>query len=62
VDEAGARTLAAACQSLHLNGRRVEVRGLRREVSAALNRLGPVLADVPGPRRRPHADPASATA
>jgi anti-anti-sigma regulatory factor len=62
VDEAGARTLAAACQCLRLHGRRVEVRGLRREVSLVLDRLGLVLADGPGPRRRPRADPASATA
>ena len=62
VDEAGARTLAAACQCLRLHRRRVEVRGLRREVSLVLDRLGLVLADGPGPRRRPRAGPASATA
>src|ERR1700722_4469656 len=62
VDEAGARTLAAACQCLRLHGRRGEVRGLRREVSLVLDRLGLVLADGPGPRRRPRAGPASATA
>jgi anti-anti-sigma regulatory factor len=62
VDEAGARTLAAACQCLRLHGRRVEVRGLRREVSLVLDRLGLVLADGPGPGRRPRTGPAGATA
>ena len=54
VDEAGARTLAAACQCLRAHGRRVEIRGLRREVGLVLDRLGLVLADGPAPRRPPH--------
>jgi anti-anti-sigma regulatory factor len=67
VDEAGARTLAAACQCLRLHGRRIEVRGLRHEVSQMLDRLGLILADGPAPMPRPRggpaqADPASAAA
>jgi anti-anti-sigma regulatory factor len=57
VDGPGARTLAAACQCLRLNGRRVSVRGVRREVSLVLDELGLVL-DVSG-RRRP--EPVSAS-
>jgi anti-anti-sigma regulatory factor len=60
VDEAGARTLAAACQCLRLHGRRIEVRGLRREVSLVLDRLGLTLASGPAPVPRPRADPALA--
>src|ERR1700722_20499219 len=56
VDEAGARTLAAACQCLRLHGRRGEVRGLRREVSLVLDRLGPVPADG-GARPSPRGEP-----
>lgn len=57
VDEAGARTLAAACQCLRLHGRRVYVRGVRREVSRVLDELGLVLDE--GGRRRP--EPVGAT-
>ncbi|HMH90500.1 MAG TPA: STAS domain-containing protein [Streptosporangiaceae bacterium] len=39
VDGPGARTLAAACQCLRLNGHRVYVRGVRREVSLVLDQL-----------------------
>jgi anti-anti-sigma regulatory factor len=63
VDEAGARTLAAACQCLRLHGRRVYVRGTRREVSRVLDQLSLVLdeggreirqpAGRAGDRRRP---------
>ena len=55
VDGPGARTLAAACQCLRLNGRRVSVRGVRREVSLVLDELGLVLdeSDRPSGRRRP---------
>jgi anti-anti-sigma regulatory factor len=45
VDGPGARTLAAACQCLRLHGRRVSVRGVRREVSLVLDQLGLVLGE-----------------
>jgi anti-anti-sigma regulatory factor len=45
VDDAGARTLAAACHCLRLHGRRVDVRGVRYEVRRALDRLGLTLAE-----------------
>jgi anti-anti-sigma regulatory factor len=70
VDDAGARTLAAACQCLRLNGRRVQVQGLRPAVSLALAQLGLVLdggipvldASVPRPAGPAPADPAGASA
>jgi anti-anti-sigma regulatory factor len=60
VDEPGARTLAAACQCLRLHGRRVSVRGIRREVGLVLDQLGLVLDErtgraPDGGRRRPAA-------
>ena len=62
VDGPGARTLAAACQCLRLNGRRVSVRGVRREVSLVLSQLGLILEESgqsrAGRRYRPTADPA----
>jgi anti-anti-sigma regulatory factor len=60
VDEPGARTLAAACQCLRLNGRRVQVRGLRPEVSLVLAQLGLTLdgsIPIPAPRVPPPAAP-----
>lgn len=45
VDDAGARTLAAACHCLRLHGRRVDVRGVRYEVRRSLDRLGLTLAE-----------------
>jgi anti-anti-sigma regulatory factor len=51
VDQPGARTLAAACQCLRLNGRRVSVRGVRREVSVVLGELGLILDE--SERQRP---------
>jgi anti-anti-sigma regulatory factor len=45
VDDAGARTLAAACHCLRLHGRRVDVRGVRHEVRRVLDRLGLTLAE-----------------
>ena len=53
VDEPGARTLAAACQCLRLHGRRVSVRGIRREVSLVLDQLGLVLDEADGQRGKP---------
>jgi anti-anti-sigma regulatory factor len=53
VDEPGARTLAAACQCLRLHGRRVCVRGVRREVSLVLDQLGLVLDETDGRDGRP---------
>jgi anti-anti-sigma regulatory factor len=61
VDGPGARTLAAACQCLRLNGRRVSVRGVRREVSLVLDQLGLVLALDESGRRRPEPVGASDT-
>jgi anti-anti-sigma regulatory factor len=62
VDGPGARTLAAACQCLRLNGLRVSVRGVGREVSLVLSQLGLILdkgGRAPaGKRYRPTADPA----
>jgi anti-anti-sigma regulatory factor len=62
VDGPGARTLAAACQCLRLNGRRVSVRGVRLEVSLVLSQLGLILDESGQPRAgrryRPTADPA----
>ena len=52
VDEPGARTLAAACHCLRLHGRRVSVRGIRREVSLVLDQLGLVLDEKYGQRGR----------
>jgi anti-anti-sigma regulatory factor len=49
VDDAGARTLAAACQCLRLHGRRVEVQGIRPAVRRVLDRLGLSLAGCDGP-------------
>jgi anti-anti-sigma regulatory factor len=46
VDDAGARTLSAACHCLRLHGRRVDVRGVRHEVRRTLDRLGLTLAEL----------------
>ena len=58
VDEPGARTLAAACQCLRLNGRRVDVCGVRPEVSRVLDQLGLVLGERPAASPRGLAAPA----
>ena len=49
MDEPGARTLAAACHCLRLNGRRVDVSGVRREISLVLDQLGLILGERPAP-------------
>jgi anti-anti-sigma regulatory factor len=49
VDEAGARTLAAACHCLRLHGRQVEVRGMGQEVRQVVTRLGLALPEMTRP-------------
>jgi anti-anti-sigma regulatory factor len=48
VDEAGARTLAAACRCLRLHGVLAEVRGVRGQLRQVIERLGLVLPEPPG--------------
>jgi anti-anti-sigma regulatory factor len=65
VDEAGARTLAAACRCLRLHGVLAEVRGVRGQLRQVAERLGLALPEPPGvvsALRPPGTAPAAATA
>jgi anti-anti-sigma regulatory factor len=48
VDDAGARTLAAACRCLVSNGVLAEVRGVRAQLRQVLDRLGLMLPEAAG--------------
>jgi anti-anti-sigma regulatory factor len=64
VDDAGARTLAAACGCLRANGIKADVRGISGEFRLVLERLGLTLPEThePSPADRPAARPAAARA
>jgi anti-anti-sigma regulatory factor len=47
-DDAGVRTLAAACRCLSSHGVRAEVRGIGGQFRQVLNRLGLTLPEAPG--------------
>jgi anti-anti-sigma regulatory factor len=65
VDDAGARTLAAACWCLRSHGVLAEVRGVRGQLRQVVERLGLMLPERPGvisPLRSPAAAPAGTAA